>query len=67
MRYGPLEELSVCENESEHLSGNVYAHYTHEADAILAKAELHGQMFEGRVMFVSLVGGPSSIHEMKCT
>ena len=65
-RYGTLEELCVCDSSRAHIRGNVYARYTYEVDAILAKKELHGQMFEGRLVFTTFIGGLESLQEIKC-
>lgn len=32
-KYGPVEELNVCENIGEHMVGNVYVKFLHEEDA----------------------------------
>jgi splicing factor U2AF subunit len=45
---GELEQLRVCENLSDHLSGNVYAKFYEEDDAERALQKLMGRFYAGR-------------------
>lgn len=39
-KYGPVDELHVCENIGEHMLGNVYVKFSAEEDAEKAKQDL---------------------------
>ena len=45
---GELEQLRVCENLSDHLTGNVYAKFYEEEDAEKALKALMGRFYAGR-------------------
>ena len=45
---GELEQLRVCENLSDHLTGNVYAKFYEEEDAEKALQKLMGRFYTGR-------------------
>jgi len=45
---GDLEQLRVCENLSDHLTGNVYAKFREEEDAEKALKALMGRFYAGR-------------------
>ena len=45
---GDLEQLRVCENLSDHLTGNVYAKFYEEDDAEKALQKLVGRFYGGR-------------------
>jgi len=45
---GELEQLRVCENLSDHLSGNVYAKFYEEEDAERALQKLMGRFYAGK-------------------
>ena len=45
---GDLEQLRVCENLSDHLTGNVYAKFREEEDAEKALTALQGRFYAGR-------------------
>jgi len=50
IKYGDLEEVNVCDNICEHLSGNVYLKYRTEEDAQRALKGLAGRFYAGRTM-----------------
>jgi len=45
---GKLEQLEVCENMSDHLTGNVYCKFAEEEDAARALQNLTGRFYAGR-------------------
>ena len=47
-KYGPVEELHVCDNLGEHLIGNVYVRFRSEDDADKAVADLSNRWFAGK-------------------
>ncbi len=47
VRYGPVEEMSVCDNLGEHLIGNIYIRFRSEDDADKAVADLNNRWFNG--------------------
>ncbi len=47
-KYGPVEELHVCDNLGEHLIGNVYIRFRSEDDADKAVADLNNRWFSGQ-------------------
>ena len=46
-KYGPIEELHVCDNLGEHLIGNVYVRFRTEEDAEKAVTDLNQRWFAG--------------------
>ena len=46
-KYGPVEEMSICDNLGEHLIGNVYVKFRNEDDADKAVADLNNRWFNG--------------------
>ncbi|KAF7158756.1 hypothetical protein CNMCM5623_003920 [Aspergillus felis] len=48
-KYGELEELVVCDNNNDHLIGNVYARFKYEEDAQAACDALNSRCGEGCV------------------
>ena len=50
---GDLEQLRVCENLSDHLSGNVYAKFYEEDDAEKALQKLVGRFYGGKPILAS--------------
>lgn len=48
IKYGDIDELHVCDNICDHLSGNVYVKYFREADADKALKTLTGRFYGGR-------------------
>jgi len=48
IKYGDIDEMHVCDNICDHLSGNVYVKYFREADADKALKTLTGRFYDGR-------------------
>ena len=46
-KYGPVEEMNVCDNLGEHLIGNIYVKFRNEEDADKAVADLNNRWFGG--------------------
>jgi splicing factor U2AF subunit len=53
-KYGPIEEMNICDNLGDHLVGNVYIKFRHEEDAEKAVAELNNRWFGGRPIVAEL-------------
>ncbi|KAI1714346.1 RNA recognition motif domain-containing protein [Ditylenchus destructor] len=53
-KYGPVEELNVCENIGEHMVGNVYVKFLQEEDAERAVEGLENRWFNGNAIFAEL-------------
>jgi len=53
-RYGEIEEMNVCDNLGDHLVGNVYIKFRHEAAAERAGIELNNRWFAGRPVYAEL-------------
>jgi splicing factor U2AF 35 kDa subunit len=47
-------QINVCENQGEHLSGNVYVMFRFEEDAERALHALNNRWYSGRVIFAEL-------------
>jgi len=47
-KFGPLEEVNVCENLGEHIVGNVYVKFEDEEDAAEALQGLYGRFYAGK-------------------
>lgn len=47
-KYGDIDEMHVCDNICDHLSGNVYVKYFREVDADRALKTLTGRFYDGR-------------------
>jgi len=47
-KYGDIDEMHVCDNICDHLSGNVYVKFFREADADKALKTLTGRFYDGR-------------------
>lgn len=45
--FGPLEDLHVCDNFSDHMIGNVYAVFEDEEDSQKALQNLNGRFYAG--------------------
>lgn len=41
LKYGPVQEIVVCENVAEHLVGNIYVRFQKELDAAKADRDLN--------------------------
>lgn len=64
-KYGPVEELNVCENIGEHMVGNVYVKFVYEEDAEKAVQGLEDRWFNGRPIFPEL-SPVSDFREARC-
>ena len=52
-QFGILEDLLICGNRSDHLSGNVLAMYKEVNSAVAAQNVLNGQFYAGRKLLVT--------------
>ncbi|KAF4254362.1 hypothetical protein KXW98_005743 [Aspergillus fumigatus] len=50
-KYGELEELVVCDNNNDHLIGNVYARFKYEEDAQAACDALNSRWYAARPIY----------------
>ena len=48
-KFGRLEELYVCNNLGDHLTGNVYAKFLDEEGAAGAQQALHGRFYASKL------------------
>ena len=53
-KYGPIEEMNVCDNLGDHLIGNVYVKFTYEEDAPKAVSLLNERWFGGKPVYAEL-------------
>lgn len=53
-RYGPIEEMIICDNIGDHLIGNVYVRFKEEDAAGRAVEELNKRWYAGRPIFAEL-------------
>lgn len=53
-KYGPIEEMNVCDNLGDHLIGNVYVKFKREKDAERAVEELNNRWFAGKPVYAEL-------------
>eukprot|EP00118_Oscarella_pearsei_P016559 m.158832 g.158832 ORF g.158832 m.158832 type:complete len:234 (+) comp38753_c0_seq3:28-729(+) len=53
-KYGSIEEMNVCDNLGDHLTGNIYVKFRHEEDAEKAVTELNNRWFGGRPIHAEL-------------
>jgi len=53
-KYGPVEEMNVCDNLGDHLVGNVYVKFKYEEDADKATKDLNNRWFGGRPIHAEL-------------
>ena len=49
-RFGEVVEMNVCDNEGDHLVGNVYAKFKDEDAATNAITALRGRFYAGRAI-----------------
>lgn len=47
-KYGPVEDMNVCDNLGDHLVGNVYIMFENEEDAEKAVLDLNNRWYAGR-------------------
>lgn len=53
-KYGPIEEMNVCDNLGDHLIGNVYVKFKREEDAEKAVDNLNNRWFAGKPVYAEL-------------
>jgi splicing factor U2AF 35 kDa subunit len=53
-KYGEVEELVVCDNNNDHLIGNVYARFKYEDAAQKACDDLNSRWYAGRPVYCEL-------------
>lgn len=53
-KYGPIDEMNVCDNLGDHLIGNVYVKFKREKDAERAVEELNKRWFAGKPVYAEL-------------
>ncbi|KKK20564.1 hypothetical protein ARAM_005014 [Aspergillus rambellii] len=53
-KYGEIEELVVCDNNNDHLIGNVYARFKYEEDAQAACDALNSRWYAARPIYCEL-------------
>ncbi|KAL5499615.1 hypothetical protein EMCRGX_G011066 [Ephydatia muelleri] len=53
-RYGPIEEMNVCDNLGDHLVGNVYIKFRYEEDAESAVQNLNNRWYHGQPIHAEL-------------
>jgi len=53
-KYGPIEEMNVCDNLGDHLIGNVYVKFKREEDAERAVEDLNNRWFAGKPVYAEL-------------
>lgn len=53
-RYGHVEEVVVCENNNDHLTGNVYCRFRYEEEAARACDAFNGRWYAGRPVYCEL-------------
>lgn len=51
---GQVEDLVVCENENDHLNGNVYVKFAKEEDALRARDNFSSRWYNGRPVYCEL-------------
>uniref|UniRef100_A0A914KVY7 Splicing factor U2af 38 kDa subunit n=3 Tax=Meloidogyne TaxID=189290 RepID=A0A914KVY7_MELIC len=64
-KYGPVEELNICENIGEHMVGNVYVKFVYEKDAEKAVQGLENRWFNGHPIYAEL-SPVSDFREARC-
>lgn len=53
-KYGPIEELNICENLGDHLVGNIYVMFKREEDAQKAVDGLNNRWYNGQPIYAEL-------------
>lgn len=54
LRYGPIDEMVICDNIGDHLIGNVYVRFREEEAAGRAVEDLNKRWYAGRPVFAEL-------------
>jgi len=63
--YGKIDELQICENHCEHMSGNVYVKFSDEEEAATALEDLKGKFYDGKLLRVEF-SNVSDFREARC-
>lgn len=50
-KYGPIEDMNICDNLGDHLIGNVYVMFKNEEDAAKAVEGLNNRWFDGKPVY----------------
>lgn len=53
-KYGEIEQMAICENTTDHLSGNVYVRFKDEKDAIKCLKAVNDRWYNGYPIFCEL-------------
>ncbi|XP_050710325.1 splicing factor U2AF 35 kDa subunit-like [Eriocheir sinensis] len=53
-KYGEIEEMCVCDNQCDHLRGNVYIKFRREEDAVKAAEDLNNRWYMFRPIYCDL-------------
>ncbi|CAL4067942.1 unnamed protein product [Meganyctiphanes norvegica] len=53
-KYGEIEEMCVCDNQCDHLRGNVYIMFRREEDAVKAVEEMNNRWYMFRPIYAEL-------------
>jgi len=53
-KYGEVEEVVVCDNNNDHLIGNVYARFKYEEDSQTACDDLNAHWYAARPVYCEL-------------
>ncbi|KAK4320795.1 hypothetical protein Pmani_008370 [Petrolisthes manimaculis] len=53
-KYGEIEEMCVCDNQCDHLRGNVYIKFRKEEDAVKAAEDLNNRWYMFRPIYCDL-------------
>lgn len=53
-KYGEIEEMCVCDNQCDHLRGNVYIKFRQEEDAVKAAEDLNNRWYMFRPIYCDL-------------
>ncbi|KAJ1671967.1 hypothetical protein EV182_007351 [Spiromyces aspiralis] len=53
-KYGEIEDLKICDNEGDHLVGNVYVQYLRETDAQAAVDSLNDRYYAQKPVYAEL-------------
>ena len=64
-KFGEIEEVVVCDNNNDHLIGNVYARFKYEDSAQAASESLNSRWYAGRPIYSELSSGEGSLRWMK--
>ncbi|RKP36207.1 hypothetical protein BJ085DRAFT_27390 [Dimargaris cristalligena] len=65
LNYGEVDRIRICDNDGEHLSGNVYVQFRYEDDAQRAVEGLNNRYYQGRPVYAEL-SPVTDFHEARC-